>query len=66
MEGDKATLFSFAGKWHDKYPAIYELREQNWENIVTIFRYPAEIRRVIYTINTIESLNGVILSHIAI
>ncbi|MBR1438396.1 MAG: transposase [Synergistaceae bacterium] len=38
---------------------MYALWERNWENIITIFTYPSEIRRVIYTINAIESLNGV-------
>ncbi|EXT64708.1 transposase, Mutator family protein, partial [Acinetobacter sp. 25977_10] len=32
----------------------------NWENIRTIFSYPAEIRHAIYTTNAIESLNSVI------
>ena len=32
----------------------------NWENLITIFDYPADIRKVIYTTNAIESLNSVI------
>ncbi|MBR0186462.1 MAG: transposase, partial [Synergistaceae bacterium] len=40
----------------------YSLWERNWQNIITIFTYPSEIRRVIYTTNAIESLNGVIRS----
>ncbi len=34
--------------------------KNNWENISTLFAYPDEIRRVIYTTNAIESLNSVI------
>jgi transposase-like protein len=32
----------------------------NWENLNTIFSYPEDIRKVIYTTNAIESLNSVI------
>ena len=64
LEGAEAALVRFAEKWNDKYEAIYALWERNWENIVTIYSYPSEIRRVIYTTNAIESLNGVIRSRI--
>ena len=64
MEGAQVALLKFAEKWNSKYAAIYELWERNWENVITIFTYPAEIRRVIYTTNAVESLNGVIRSRI--
>ena len=64
LEGAQASLLKFAEKWNSKYAAIYELWERNWENVITIFSYPAEIRRVIYTTNAVESLNGVIRSRI--
>ena len=64
LEGAEAALVRFGEKWNDKYEAIYALWERNWENIVTIYSYPSEIRRVIYTTNAIESLNGVIRSRI--
>ena len=50
----------------EKSPVIYALWECNWSNIITIFTYPAEIRRVIYTTNAIESLNEVIRSRMKI
>ncbi|MBR1439008.1 MAG: transposase [Synergistaceae bacterium] len=50
--------------WNDKPPAIYALWERNWENIITIFTYLLEVRRVIYTTNVIEVLNGVIRSRL--
>ncbi len=43
-----------------EYPKIGESWRANWENIRTIFSYPAEIRHAIYTTNAIESLNSVI------
>ena len=64
LEGAQAALLKFGEKWNSKYAAIYELWERNWENVITIFTYPAEIRRVIYTTNAVESLNGVIRSRI--
>ena len=50
----------FADKWDNKYPTISRLWRNNWENITTLFAYPDEIRKVIYTTNAIESLNSVI------
>ena len=64
LEGAEAALLRLGEKWNEKSPAIYALWERNWENIISIFTYPAEIRRVIYTTNAIESLNGVIRSRI--
>jgi transposase-like protein len=53
-------LEKFKQKWNDKYPAIYQSWYTNWKNLITIFEYPADIRKVIYTTNAIESLNSVI------
>jgi transposase-like protein len=33
--------------------------ERNWENLITIFDYPDEIRKIIYTTNASDSLNSV-------
>ncbi|OZN24493.1 hypothetical protein CFY87_08480 [Actinobacillus seminis] len=35
-------------------------REENWENIATFFDYSPDIRKAIYTTNSLESLNSVI------
>ena len=53
-------LDRFADKWDEKYPQISKSWRANWENLITIFDYPADIRKVIYTTNAIESLNSVI------
>ena len=53
-------LDSFAEKWDEKYPQISKSWRSNWANLITIFDYPADIRKVIYTTNAIESLNSVI------
>lgn len=53
-------LDRFADKWDEKYPQISKSWRTNWINLITIFDYPADIRKVIYTTNAIESLNSVI------
>jgi putative transposase len=53
-------LDNFADKWDEKYPKISKYWRLNWTNLITIFDYPADIRKVIYTTNAIESLNSVI------
>ena len=52
-----AALDSFAEKWNQQYPHIAKSWYDHWDNLVIFLRYPAEIRRVIYTTNAIESLN---------
>ena len=53
-------LDRFSEKWGDKYPQISKSWRSHWGNLITIFDYPADIRKVIYTTNAIESLNSVI------
>jgi len=53
-------LTKFAEKWDDKYPQISKSWQNNWHNLITIYEYPPEIRKVIYTTNAIESLNSVV------
>ena len=54
------SLQQFSERWDDKYPQISKSWRSRWENINTLFNYPADIRKVIYTTNAIESLNSVI------
>jgi len=53
-------LDRFEEKWADKYPQISKSWRANWPNLITLFDYPQDIRKVIYTTNAIESLNSVI------
>ena len=55
-----AKLEAFATTWDGKYPMISKSWRSHWDNLNTLFNYPAEIRKVIYTTNAIESLNSVI------
>ena len=54
----KHELNLFAEKWDHKYPLISKSWQNNWENLITLFAYPEEIRKAIYTTNAIESLNN--------
>ena len=53
----EAALDAFTAKWDEAYPAVSQVWIRNWENVISIFNYPMEIRRVIYTTNAIESVN---------
>ncbi len=44
----------FKKKWGKKYPLVIRSRETHWDELTTYFRYPVEIRRIIYTTNLIE------------
>ena len=45
-------------KWGKKYPYAIKTWEDNWESLSTFFIFPDYIRRIMYTTNTIESLNS--------
>jgi putative transposase len=59
-EEARMELDRFAERWDSQYPSISKGWRLNWENLITLFDYPDEIRRIIYTTNAIESLNSVI------
>jgi putative transposase len=50
-------LDEFAAKWDPSHPTISQVWRRNWERITPFFAFPAEIRKVIYTTNAVESLN---------
>lgn len=54
------TLDRFCERWDEKYPQIGRSWRSHWDNLNTLFNYPSDIRKVIYTTNAIESLNSVI------
>ena len=54
------ALDQFSQRWDDKYPQISRSWHAHWHNLNTLFNYPQEIRKAIYTTNAIESLNSVI------
>ena len=60
VDDAEAELEAFCEKWDTKFPSIGMMWRRHWPNLIAIFDYPPEIRKVIYTTNAIESLNSVI------
>lgn len=52
------ALDDFAEKWGSKYGYAIKSWRENWDQLTSYFDYPMEIRKIIYTTNTIESLNS--------
>ena len=51
------ALEVFSERWDKKYPKISISWKDNWPNLSTYFKYPQEVRRLIYTTNAIEGFN---------
>jgi putative transposase len=56
-EAAEEELKRFAEKWGKQYASITTLWKRNWEHVIPFFAFPPEIRKIIYTTNTVESLN---------
>ena len=54
---DLEELESFGEKWNSKYPKIYKSWSERWATLSTYFKYPNEVRKLIYTTNAIEGFN---------
>ena len=52
-----SELDNFDEKWSSKYPKIAISWRSNWANLSTYFKYPQEVRTLIYTTNAIEGFN---------
>jgi transposase-like protein len=53
-----SALESFDSKWSKQYPQIAKSWQSNWDNLTIFLQYPEEIRKVIYTTNSLESVNS--------
>jgi len=51
------ALADLARKWGHKYRLAIQSWENNWDHLTSYFEFPLEIRKIIYTTNTIENLN---------
>ena len=51
------ALDTFSEHWDKKYPTISQSWRENWANLSTYFKFPQELRRLIYTTNAIEGFN---------
>lgn len=57
-EAGKMALEKVSDKWNKKYPNVIKSWYNNWSELSTMFKYPPEIRKLIYTTNPIESFNS--------
>lgn len=51
------NLENLGEKWRKKYPVVIKSWEENWHKLSTYFKYTEDIRRIIYTTNTIEGFH---------
>lgn len=52
------NLLEVKEKWGKKYPSAIKSWEDHWDSLSTLFMFPAETRKIMYTTNVIESLNS--------
>ena len=52
-----SALDAFDAKWNKKYPKIASSWREKWPNLATYFKYPQQVRKLIYTTNAIENFN---------
>jgi len=57
LEGAEAALDELEAKWGEKYPIVVKSWRRKWSNLSVYFKYPPDIRRVIYTTNAIEAVH---------
>jgi transposase-like protein len=58
-ESAQAELAAFeAGPWGQKFPTVAASWRRAWSNVIPFFAFPPAVRRVIYTTNSIESVNA--------
>jgi putative transposase len=50
-------LEEFAEHWDKKYPQVLKSWKENWTELSTFFKYPDEVRRLIYTTNSVEGFH---------
>lgn len=58
IQAAEAALNDFATKWEHKYSYTIQSWKNNWEDLTVFFEFPVDIRKIIYTTNRIEHLNG--------
>ena len=57
MQLAEVNLTALAEKWEKKYPVVIKSWKDNWHKLSCYFKYSEDIRRIIYTTNTIEGFN---------
>jgi putative transposase len=65
LESAELALDQFEVKWGSRYPMSIQSWRTHWDSLTTFFKYPVELRRIVYTTNAIESLNAQLRKNIA-
>lgn len=58
VEAAEVAFADFAEAWRAKYPAMIRSWENSWEEFIPFLAFPAELRKIVYTTNAIESMNA--------
>jgi putative transposase len=58
VEAAETAFAEFSEHWRETYPAMIQSWENSWAEFVPFLEFPAELRKVVYTTNAIESLNA--------
>lgn len=65
IDAAELALLEFEEKWGGRYPMSIASWKNNWARLTTFFKYPVELRRIVYTTNAIESLNAQLRKNIS-
>ncbi len=57
LDQAESALEAFESKWAKKYPTMVRSWKHNWEGLNSFYNYPSEIRKIMYTTNSIEAFN---------
>ena len=57
LEGAELALAEFEKQWGEKYPGAIDVWKLAWDEFIPFLDFPAELRRIVYTTNAIESIN---------
>ena len=57
LDDAEFRLEEFREKWNGKYPQILKSWDANWAELTTYFKYPEEVRRLIYTTYAVEGFH---------
>ena len=58
LEAAQLALDHFEALWSPRYPMAAVSWRKNWDRLTAFFKYPVELRRIVYTTNAIESLHS--------
>ena len=58
LDAAEAAFEDFAEQWEQTYPAMVKSWRDTWDDFISFLGFPAELRRIVYSTNAIESLNA--------